>query len=170
MRKLSWSVVVAGMMILVGARAHAEESPAPVARAHQAIQANAADIMSWVYPTVRFDGIAGCEWAEATGGFVVACRFDYVDAGDHDARVLRFRLNGQGMIKQIEDGGGDSIFPAFFTLRATKGLAAEMAQRELAQNSAKLDADQRALLRLLARSPEPEEILAFLLNVQIALS
>jgi hypothetical protein len=170
MRKLSWSLLVAGVVVVAGARARAEESPGQVARAHRAIQANATDIMSWVYPTVKFEGIGGCEWAEATGGYTVACRFDYVDAGDHDARVLRFRLNGQGMIKQIEDGGGDSIFPAFFTLRATKGLAAEMAQRELAQNSAKLDADQRALLRLLARSPEPEEILAFLLNIQIALS
>ena len=169
MRKLSWSLVVAGMMILVGARAHGEESPAQVARAHRAIQANAADIMSWVYPTVRFDGIAGCEWEEATGGHRRVPVRVRRRRGPRRARVA-LPPERAGMIKQIEDGGGNSIFPAFFTLRATKGLAAEMAQRELAQNSAKLDADQRALLRLLARSPEPEEILAFLLNVQIVLS
>jgi len=168
MRKLSWSLLVAGVVVVAGARARAEESPAQVVRAHRAIQANATDIMSWVYPTVKFDEIAGCEWAPATAGFTLACQFNYVDAGDHDARVLRFRLNAHGMITGIEDGGGDSMFAPFWVLRATKGLAAEMAQRELAQSSAKLDADQRALLKLLSRSPEPEEILAFLLNVQIA--
>jgi len=42
-----------------------------------------------------------------------------------------------------------------------------MAQEELAKNSTTLDADQRALLQFLSKSREPEEILAFLLNVQI---
>lgn len=169
MRKVAGSLMVAATLVLIDARAHGQDSPPQVERAARAIQANAADVMSWVYPSVKFDQLAGCEWAQAEGGFVLACRFDYFDAGDHDARTLRFRLNPQGFVTRIEDGGGDSVFPAFFTLRVTKGLAAEMAQRELAQNASKLDADDRALLRLLSRSPEPEEILAFLLNLQIAL-
>jgi hypothetical protein len=73
----------------------------------------------------------------------------------------------QGHITRIEDGGGGSIVPAFFTVRMTQGLAAAMARDELAHHSAKIDADKRALLRLLAESPEPEEILAFLLNLVI---
>jgi len=114
-----------------------------------------------------FEALAGCEWSRPGAGFALACRFNYVDDGDHDSRVLRFRLNQQGLIVGIDDRGGDSVFPAFFTLRVTKNLAASMAQEELAKNSTTLDADQRALLQFLSKSREPEEILAFLLNVQI---
>jgi hypothetical protein len=170
MRKLAGSFMVAATVVLVGAQAFGQDAPPQVERAARAIRANAADVMAWVYPSVKFAQIAGCEWGASAGGFSVSCRFDYVDDGDQDARTLRFRLNSQGFVTRIEDGGGDSIFPAFFTLRVTRGLAAEMAKQELAKNSATLDADDRALLRLLSRSPEPEEILAFLLNIQIALS
>ena len=143
----------------------------PFERTHQAVRQNAADIMSWVYPTVTFDGIAGCEWVRASGGFTLGCRFDYVDTdGGHDARLLRFRLNAQGLITRIDDGGGGSIVPAFFVVRVTQGMAAALAQDELAHNAANLDADKRALMRLLAQSPEPQEILLFLLNLQIVAS
>ena len=168
MFKAFGSFLVAATMLLGAARAHAETPPAPVARTHHAVQRNGADIMAWVYPTVTFDGIAGCEWGRASGGFVLACRFDYVDNdGDNDARVLRFRLNAEGLITRIEDGGGGSVVPAFFAARLTQGLAAALAQEELAHNSSRLEADKRALLRLLAESPEPEEILTFLLNLAI---
>lgn len=169
MRKVIGSFLVVAALSLVGARAHAEEAPRAVERTHQAIRQNAADIMSWVYPTVTFDGIAGCEWFRASGGFTLACRFDYVDTdGAHDSRLLRFRANGQGFITRIDDGGGDSIVPAFFAVRVTQGMAAALAKDELAHNAGNLDADQRALMRLLAQSPEPQEILVFLLNLHIA--
>jgi len=168
MGKASRWFLVAAAVVLVSGRALANEAPAPVDRTYQAVKANAKEIMAWVYPTVTFDGLAGCSWGQTAAGFVLGCRFDYVDDGDNDSRLLRFHLDGRGMIKRIEDGGGDSVFPAFFTLRVTKGMAVELAQRELAQSSHHIDADERALLRLLSRSPEPEELLAFLLNLDIA--
>jgi hypothetical protein len=168
MRKVSGSLLVAAMIVLGAARAQAEAPPRAVERTHQAVVQNGADIMAWVYPTVRFDGVAGCEWVRASGGFVLGCRFDYVDTdGSSDFRLLRFRLNPQGFVTRIEDGGGGSIVPAFVVVRVTQGLAAKLAQDELAHRSGQLDADKRALLRLLAESPEPEEILAFLLNLAI---
>jgi len=166
MSKAFRSLLVAAMM-LVGAQAYGQESLRQVDRAHDVVVKNAPGIMSWVYPSTTFEALAGCEWSRPGAGFALACRFNYVDDGDHDSRVLRFRLNQQGLIVGIDDRGGDSVFPAFFTLRVTKNLAASMAQEELAKNSTTLDADQRALLQFLSKSREPEEILAFLLNVQI---
>ena len=94
-----------------------------------------------------------------SGGFTLGCRFDYVDTdGDHDSRLLRFRLNGQGLITRIDDGGGESIVPVFFAVRVTKGIPAALAQDQLAHNAANLDADQRPSMGLLAKSPEPQEI------------
>jgi hypothetical protein len=169
MSKTTMSALVLAATLALGAsRAQAQVPPEQVSRTFEAIQENGKMVMAWVYPTVSFTDVGPCNWATADGGFILACRFDYIDDGDRDARLLRFRLDRRGFVRAIEDGGGDSFVPPFTFLRVTKGLMSHMAKDELAKLP-EGDDDRRALLELVAQSPDPSQILAALLNIRIVL-
>jgi len=151
--------------------ARADEVPPRLAGALRTVRAEGNTIMSWVYPTVTFRGVGDCAWAQRGDDAGVACWFRYSDLdGSRAARKLGFTVNDRGFISQIVDLGGDDITPAFTFLRLTKGLIRDMAKDELARQQPSASDADRQLLELLSRSPDPEEVLRFLLNVEILAS
>jgi hypothetical protein len=160
----------AGLAASSSAIAHADSDvPAPVDRAFRTVKAEGKMIMAWVYPSVAFRGLGDCAWTRNTDGFDLGCTLAYTDTDDtRAARQLVFRLNDVGLITSIRDAGGESIVPAFFTLSFTKEVFGRMAKEQLAGNSDTDTEVDKALLRLLATSPPPQRVLAFLLDVEIA--
>jgi hypothetical protein len=160
---------VAGLAASSSAIAHADgDVPVPVDRAFRTVKAEGKTIMAWVYPSVAFRGLGDCTWTRNTDGFDLDCTLAYTDTDDtRGARHLVFRLNEVGLITSIRDAGGESIVPAFFTLSLTKEVFSRMAQEQLARNSDTDTEVDKELLRLLASSPPPQKVLAFLLDVEI---
>lgn len=167
------SRVLAGLTVALvgtfsGARlAHAQEVPAPVEHTAQTIQSEGRAIMAWVYPSVTLMKVGGCAWNQTRQGHDLTCPFFYTDDGDPGVRRLRFHLNAAGLITSIADAGGTAVWPPFATMRLMKEVLAEAA-REALDKSARVDPDARAVLSLLAGSPEPEDILALMLDIKIA--
>jgi hypothetical protein len=146
--------------------AHADEVPASVDRTVRTIQAEGKAIMAWVYPTVAFSRVGTCGWGQTRDGFDVGCSFFYKDDGDPGVRRLTFHLNAGGLITSISDAGGTSFWPPFATMRLTKDFLAQAARDQLETNN-NMDSDTRAILALLATNPEPEDILALILDVEM---
>jgi hypothetical protein len=163
----SVSLVGVGIAVLIGGTLHAQEVPLQAQRAAQVLQEEASTIVSWAYPTATFHNFDGCSWNARTDE--LGCAFTYVNMfGGEGSRLLGFSLDGNGFISRIRDGGGDGWFPPFTTLRSLKGLV-ELASADLERSSGEDDESKRQLLALLAKGPEPEQVLRFLLNVDIAL-
>ena len=163
----SLGLVIVGIAMLVGGTLHAQEAPPSVQRAAQVLQEEASTIVGFAYPTVTFHGFDGCSWNAQTDE--LGCAFTYVNMfGGEGSRLLRFSLDGNGFIDRIRDGGGTSWLPPFTTLRSLKGLA-ELASADLKRSNGEDDESKRQLVELLAKGPEPEQVLRFLLNVDIAL-
>lgn len=161
-------LLVAGVVTVAATNARADEAPGRVLRAARVVQQEAKTIVAWAYPTVTFRGFDGCAW---NGADELDCRFTYKDMlGDRESRVLRFGLDEDGMISGIADGDGEGFIPPFATLRGVKGMLAAMAKSDLQRKAGADEEGQRALLQLLSNSPEPEEVLSFLLNVAIFLA
>jgi hypothetical protein len=149
------------------AAARPPEIPAAVQRAARVVRSEGRMIMSWTYPTVTFQGVTGCEWAGATGGYALSCRLAYADPdGERSSRLLVFAVDEQGLLRGVRDGGGTSSVPAFFVVRMAKEVIARMA-RESFDQQAKNDELEQAFVSLLANGPEPEEVLTFLLNLKL---
>ena len=147
--------------------ARADELPYPVERALQTVGAESRGIMAWVYPTVTYRSVTGCRWRELVRGYDLSCVFNYTDTdGDSGYRRIGFRLDENGLVDSVGDRGGSDVWPAFASLRLAKELVAQMARDEIARGEHNDRTDQ-ALLDFLARSPEPEEVLAFILDVRM---
>ena len=144
--------------------ARAQDTPAAVDRAFRAVRQDGAIVMAWAYPTVTFDQLGNCDWAERGSAYALTCRLNYTDGGARGSRVLSFQVNGRGFITAIADRGGTSFWPPFATMGlATIGLSA-VAADELTTET---DPDKRALLKLLANAPEPEVALAAIMNLRM---
>jgi hypothetical protein len=158
-------VTLTAVVLLAAAIAvRADETPSGVLKTHKTVENNAKMVMSWCYPTVTFDDLGKGTWSSTTNGYALTELFNYTDSdGEKAYRKLVFQLDKSGMITDIQDGGGPSIWKPFTGLRLAKELLAAAAKDAADKEQ---DADKKKILDLLAKSPEPEEVLALLLNLK----
>lgn len=170
LKRRSVGLVVVGLAVLVGgaAQAQAQVMPSRAQRVVNTLGREASSIVSWAYPTVTFRGFDGCGWNGVANE--LTCRFRYLDMfGDAESRVLGFSLDDSGFVSGIKDVQGDSLIPPFTVLRGFSGVLAKAARADLDRTVGDNDEARRQLLLLLAQEPEPEQVLMFLLNIDIVL-